>query len=304
MTRSARQRLVAFAAGLTLLVGLLTGVVSALTYQSLYWVSLNYLASAASGLAARLGARYVELVGLFGVLALYVALPFAVAYTSSSGDDRRPAFHYAWAVAAVSLLPVLVASVAFSRIGNPYMPLERRLVGVVIPVSFLVGLFAAHRLTLSRSPDGVDGSPPLAVFANVAFLVLFLGGFLLGGVAGAGPAGALVETERLGPPQTDFEFSEAETDDGTVLVVTHGGGEAVPAERLRIAGEGFANVSGVDRSGPGGWPTSAATDRPDGPTVTRDDSVTVGVADDCDIRVVYVRGDVLDTLDRHDCGGE
>ncbi|PSQ44662.1 hypothetical protein BRD14_00710, partial [Halobacteriales archaeon SW_5_68_122] len=66
------RRILAFAAGLTLLVGLLTGVVSALTYQSLYWVSSNYLAPAASGPAARLGARYVELVGLFGVLALYV----------------------------------------------------------------------------------------------------------------------------------------------------------------------------------------------------------------------------------------
>ena len=132
--------------------------------------------------------------------------------------------------------------------------------------------------------------------------MLFVGGVWLGTVAG-GPAGALVERSDGAVPQAVFAFSETETADGTVLAVTHDGGDPIRVESLRIVGEGFENVSGTDRTEPGPWPASAATG-PDGPTVVTNDSVTVGVADDCDIRVViYRRGVVWSTLGKHACGG-
>jgi len=302
MTVTPRRRLLAFAGGLTLVVGLLTGLVDAWTYRSIPLVpSHDYLDPAISGPAARFGARYVEGVGLVGVLTLYVLLPLAVAYVYTRGDERRPSFHLAWAVAAVAWLPVLAVAVAVSGLWNPYTPPIRRVVGVVIPVVFAAGVVAVHRFALARSPDDVDRRPPLAVFANLAFVVVFIAGVWLGTLA-AGPAGALVEQEDGGVPQAAFETSTYETDDGTVLVITHDGGDAVPAEYLRIDGEGFDDVSGVDRSEPGPWPASEATDRDGEPVVTAGDSVTVGVADGCDIRVIYVRGSTHGTLDRHDCG--
>jgi hypothetical protein len=303
MTRTHRRRLLAFAGGLTLVVGLLTGFVDALTIRSLYGPTFAGLEPAISGPAARFGARYVEGVGVVGVLTLYVLLPFAVAYVSTRGDERRPSFHYAWAVAAVAWLPVLAVAVAVSGLGNPYTPPVRLVVGVAIPVVFSAGLVAAHRFALARSPDDVDRRPPLAVFANLAFVVLFVAGVWLGTVAG-GPAGTLVERSDGAVPQAVFAFSETETADGTVLEVTHDGGDPIQVESLRIVGEGFENVSGTDRTEPGPWPASEATG-PDGPTVVTNDSVTVGVADDCDIRVViYRRGVVWNTLGKHACGGQ
>ncbi|PSP47232.1 hypothetical protein BRC75_10480 [Halobacteriales archaeon QH_7_69_31] len=156
------------------------------------------------------------------------------------------------------------------------------------------------RFSLARSPDDVGRRPPLAVFANIAFVVIFIAGVLLGTLA-AGPAGALVEQDEGGIPQAAFETSTYETDDGTVLVITHDGGDAVPAENLRIDGEGFDDVSGVDRTEPGPWPASEATDRDGGPVVTPGDSVTVGVTDGCVISVVYVRGGTRGILARHHC---
>lgn len=303
MTRTHRRRLLAFAGGLTVVVGLSTGLVDAWTYRSIPLArSHDYLDPARSGTAAVFGARYVEWVGLVGILTLYVLLPFAVAYVSIRGDERRPSFHLAWAVTAVAWLPVLAVAVAVSRLGNPYTRPVRRLVGVLIPVVFAAGLVAVHRFALARSPDDVDRRPPLAVFANLAFVVLFVGGVWLGTLA-AGPAGALVEQEDGGVPQPAFETSTFETDDGTVLVITHYGGGAVPAEYIRIDGEGFDDVSGVDRTEPGPWPTSEATDRDGEPVVTAGDSVTVGVTDACVIRVVYVRGGTRWTVGKHACGG-
>jgi hypothetical protein len=302
MTHTHRQRLLAFAGGLTLVGGLLTGLVDAWTFLSPLAGSHDYLDPAISGPAAVFGARYVEWVGLLGVLTVYVLLPFAVAYVSTRGDERRPSFHFAWAVAAVAWLPVLAVAVAVSGLWNPYTPPIRRVVGVVIPVVFAAGLVAVHRFALARSPDDVDRRPPIAVFANLAFVVLFVGGVWLGTLA-AGPAGALVEQEDGGVPQAAFETSTYETDDGTVLVITHDGGDAVPAENLRIDGEGFDDVSSADRTEPGPWPASEATDRDGEPVVTAGDSVTVGVTDACVIRVDYVRGRTRGTVGKHACGG-
>ena len=301
MTHTHRHRLLAFAGGLTLVVGLLTGFVDALTIRSLYGPTFAGLEPAISGPAARFGARYVEGLGVVGVLTLYVLLPFAVAYVATRGDERRASFHYAWAVAAVAWLPVLAVVMLAVNLENLYTTQERLLVGVGIPVVFAAGLVAVHRFALARSPDDVERRPPLAVFANLAFVVVFIAGVLLGTLA-AGPAGALVEQEDGGVPQAAFETSTFETDDGTVLVITHDGRDAVPAEYLRIDGEGFDDVSGVDRSEPGPWPASEATDRDGEPVVTAGDSVTIGVTDGCVISVVYVRGGTRGILARDDCG--
>ena len=304
MTHTHRRRLLAFAGGLTLVVGLLTGFVDVLTGRSLYGPTFAGLEPSISGPAARFGARYVKGVGLVGVLTFYVLLPFAVAYVATRGDERRPSFHYAWALAAVAWLPVLGVVMLAIQLENLYTTEVHLLAGVGIPVVFSAGLVAVHRIALARSPDDVDRRPPLAVFANLAFVVLFVGGVWLGTVAG-GPAGTFVERSDGSVPQAVFAFSETETADGTVLEVTHDGGDPIPVESLRIVGEGFENVSGTDRTEPGPWPASEATG-PDGPNVVTNDSVTVGVADDCDIRVVYQRdqrGVAWSTLGKHACGG-
>jgi len=299
MTRRLRG-LLGFAAAQALAVGLLTGLVDAWTYRATPLVrSHDYLDPARSGTAALVGARYVEWVAVPLALVLYLLLPFAVAVVVSRRDDRPLLLSLAWAVAAVLVVPLALLSTVLLITAAGDGRLVWPIVAVVVGVSAV--LVAMHRVALARSPDDVDRRPPLAVFANIAFIVLFVAGLWLG-IMAAGPAGALVEREDGGVPQVAFETAAYETDDGTVLVITHDGGDAVPAEYVRIDGEGFDDVSGVDRPEPGSWPASEATDRDGEAVVTAGDSVTVGVADGCDIRVIYVRGSTHGTLDRHDCG--
>lgn len=95
-------------------------------------------------------------------------------------------------------------------------------------------------------------------------------------------ATADVPTGDLGPfelssspdesPQINFAF-DYDADAGTVTV-THQGGDAVPAERLELQGQGFADREGTDQTSAGTWAGEASGD---GDVVVAGDSVVVGV---------------------------
>lgn len=290
----------------TLAVGVLAGLVDALTFRStpLGW-SHTRLAPAESGPAAVLGARHVEWVVVPAIVAMYVVVPYLVAVVYSRDDDRHPAFHLTWATAAVLALPLALVAV-LTVLSSPSS--AARVVGLGVPALAVTALLVGHRVSLSRSPAGSDRMPPPAVFANVGVLLLLLGGMSVGGALAA-PAGALVETHDPGSPQVHVEFSTERTDDGTVLVATHAGGDAVEADRLHVVGNGFADVPSAEQTEPGGWRGDASGDAPhaphgDGRAVVRGDAVRVGVSESCDVMLVYHFGGSRSTVARHECGDE
>lgn len=298
-----RRSLPLFAMAQTLAVGVATGIVHALTGGAApLGVRTTYLATTESGPAAVLGARYIAWIVVPATVAMYVVLPFAVAAVYSREDDRHPAFHLAWATAAVVTLPLAIVAVLTALSASSGTV---RAVGFGAPALAVVALFVVHRVSLSRSPDGSDRTPPLAVFGNVGVVLLLVGGMAVGGALAA-PAGDLVETHDPGSPQIHFEFSTERTDDGTVLVATHAGGDAVEAERLHVVGSGFADVASADLTEPGVWRGDASGDAAhgDGPAVIQGDAVRVGVSENCDVRLVYRWGDHGTTVARHDCGAD
>ncbi|PSQ18501.1 hypothetical protein BRD02_00530 [Halobacteriales archaeon QS_8_69_73] len=300
MTRSARRRLAAFAGGLTVAFGLFIGLVGGLV-RAPGLGGLTYLATERSGPAAVLGLRFVEWAGYPAAVALYLLLPVAVAVVSRRSD--RVPLHPAWAVAAVA--PALPATVALLLIPFGVFVLDRALVLTVLTtvgVALLVAVLVLNEF--ARTGDDGGRTSPLAAFGNVAFVALFVG--VASGNLFAGPAGALVQQEdRRGVPSAQFDVVEVETDDGTVVVFTlaeyvaRGSGGPIPTEDLRIAGEGFANVSEAGVTEPGPWPASEASD--DGGVVRSGDSVAVGASDDCRIRIIHDDGRTA-TLADHECG--
>ena len=298
---NARRRLAAFAGGLTVAFGLFVGLVGGLVHAPLLGGHAR-LDPEHSGLAAVAGLRFVESVGYPAALALYLLLPVAVAVVSRRSD--RVPLHPAWAVAAAA--PALPATVALLL--TPFG------VSVVDEAGFLtvlttiaVALFVAVLLLneFARTGDDAGRTSPLAAFGNVAFVALFVVGIAFGNLF-AGPAGALVQQEdSRGVPNAQFDVVEVETDDGTVVVFTlaeyvaRGSGGRIPAEDLRIAGEGFANVSEAGVTEPGPWPASEASD--DGEVVKQGDSVAVGAGGDCRIRIIHDDGRTA-TLADHECG--
>ena len=86
-------------------------------------------------------------------------------------------------------------------------------------------------------------------------------------------------------PQVSFAVDYEATGDGVgLLTVTHDGGEAVPADQLRVDGDGFADVSGADQTRAGDWQGRASG--PDG-AVVAGDSVVVGVESDYEVDLVW-----------------
>ena len=300
MTRSARRRLAAFAGGLTVAFGLFVGLVGGLVHAPLLGGHAR-LDPERSGPAAVLGLRFVKWAGYPAAVALYLLLPVAVAVVSRRSD--RVSLHPAWAVAAVA--PALPATVALLLIPFGVFVLDRAwvLTGLTtVGVALLVVVLLLNQF--ARTGDNGRTSP-LAAFGNVAFVALFVVGVAFGNLF-AGPAGALVQqADDRGVPSAQFDVVEVETDDGTVVVftlaeyVTRGGGGQLPAEDLRIAGEGFANVSEAGVTEPGPWPASEASD--DGEVVGQGDSVAVGAGDDCRIRIIHDDGRTA-TLADHECG--
>ena len=209
----------------------------------------------------------------------------------------------AWAAAAVA--PALPATVALLI---PFEVFDASQVSfltglAVIAVALLVAVLLLNEFARTRDDGG--RTSPLVAFGNVAFVALFVVGVAFGNLF-AGPTGALVQREDgRGVPSAQFDVVEVETDDGTVVVftlaeyVTRGSGGLIPTGDLRIAGEGFANVSEAGVTEPGPWPASEASD--DGAVVRQGDSVAVGAGDGCRIRIVHEGGRTA-TLADHECG--
>ncbi|MFB6172094.1 MAG: hypothetical protein ABEJ23_06135 [Haloarculaceae archaeon] len=132
-----------------------------------------------------------------------------------------------------------------------------------------------------------DRTVPQPAVAALALLLVFLTG-AAGGTALAGPAGALVETQRTGAPQVAFAFDYAGHGDGRgVVTVTHDGGAAVRVDRLSVEGTGIADVPGATQTAAGRWQGAASGRRAGEAAVVRGDSVAVGVERGCAVRIVY-----------------
>ena len=292
MTRSARRRLVTFAAGLTLAVGALGSLVAQMVHPQIPSLSL---------IEARIG-WWVTVLLLVVLVLLYVALPVAAAAILAREDGHSRT--YAAVALAAIVAPVAVPVGVGQTIERaPIEPGGFLILGVAVAafVLFLVGAVVAVERT-ARTIPGTGW-----VFAlNLAVVLLFFCAFV--GVQLAAPGFAEDHTSEYGSiqyvPDADFEFEERTTDDGRVLVARHGGGDPVAADDLRLIGEGFADVEGADRTAPGPWSGDASGEFPrrDEPTVVEGDATTVGVTDDCEVRVVFsANPDNSDTLGYYEC---
>lgn len=173
---------------------------------------------------------------------------------------------------------------------GPAAGLAHRLVqalAVVVPVQYvLVPVGVAGYLAVT---DRDDSSTSGRAFVAGGLLLVFVAGGLAGSFL-AGPAGALIERQGVGSPQASFAYDYAERGDGRgVLTVTHDGGDTVRADRLFVEGPGITDVPDADQTEAGPWrgETSEATVGGGQPAVAPGDSVRVGVADDCVVRIVY-----------------
>ena len=106
-------------------------------------------------------------------------------------------------------------------------------------------------------------------------------------------AEADVATDALGPfeidsdseqPQVALDFAY-DSEAGTVTI-THSGGDAVPADRLELQGEGFADRDSADQTSTGQWAGEASGDEN---TVVPGDSVVIGVTPTYRVLVLYTR---------------
>jgi len=285
MTRSARRRLVAFAAGLTLAVGLLAGLLLQMVFPIDYSQSL---------LEARFGWTVV-LALLAVLLCLYVALPVAAAAVFAR-ENGHPLAYGGVAVAAI-LMPVLtLLAVAWALVRTSGVP--RVLPRVVGAAAALVAALGGGALAAERV--GPPNRKTQWVFVlNIAVLGVFSAGVLGAQVAAPGFADRHTADTQ---PDVELEFEERTTDDGRLLVVEHVGGEAAPVDRLDIRGEGFADVEGADQTEPGPWAGEATGRAPrgGGPAVVEGDTVTVGVADDCGF-IIGKGPELRGPVEHYDC---
>jgi hypothetical protein len=206
---------------------------------------------------------------LLVVPVVVLGAPLAVGWYRVATGAYDLATGVAGTVAAFAVFPGV--PVAWTTHG----PVAGLALGTVAVVAFLVGVDR-----LDRDESRSDRPSLAPQFAHVGLFVLLVAGIVAGSAVGVGGQ-SLAVVDRHVPPDAAFEASYEATDDGRGLVtIRHAGGDAVDASDLSLYGEGFADVSGADQTGPGNWqgPTSGV-----GPG----DSVTVGVERDCRIRVVH-----------------
>ncbi|ELZ27662.1 hypothetical protein C475_07070 [Halosimplex carlsbadense 2-9-1] len=101
------------------------------------------------------------------------------------------------------------------------------------------------------------------------------------------PAGSRRTEART--PEAIFGFEYEATGDGVgTLEITHEGGDSIPRAELSVRGTGFADVEGVDQTAAGQWQGTASGDDE---AVVAGDYVTVGVASDYEVAVVWEAND-------------
>jgi hypothetical protein len=316
---------------LTLQTAAATALAAPLGGVTQVWGGHDHLARATSDPAAVL-AHDLVLVFLATVAATTLALPAAVAWARLPRPGTGRLVTFAGLALAVTLPAAAVLAWGFLFPGARLVLLAvlvvAGLLGLLAVVGF-VGTLAArgsrylrHRRRSSRSrheawtrarrADG--GSPALAaddagpdwpaLFWNHWLVAALVVGLVAGGVLGA-PLGGAVETWSGGSPLAAFDYETTETADGTRLTVVHDGGDAIPADELRLQG-GLTAVPGANqtRAGPWNGPTTHLGDgRQPGPHVAPGDAVAVGVPDDCTVRVVWENpAGASVTLGKYDCG--
>jgi len=285
MTWTPRRRLLAFAGGLTLVVGVLAGVL----------VQMVFPMDASRSLPeARIG--WTVAVGLLAALVvLYVALPVTAA--AILAREYGHPFAHAGVAAAAILVPILTTiglAWSFDR--------ARRVLGIlprtVAAAGAVVAVLAGGALAAGRI-----GPAPSETGWTFALNVAVLGLFLLGAIGAqvVAPGFANRHTTDV-QPDVDLAFEERETDDGRLLVIQHAGGEPAPVSELGIRGEGFADVEGADQTAPGPWAGEASGQAPrrGGPAVVEGDTVTLGVTEDCRL-VIGLGAELRGSIDYHDC---
>ncbi|MFC7226193.1 hypothetical protein N0B31_02160 [Salinirubellus salinus] len=293
MSERADRRYLAFALGLTALVGLLAGVLSQVTVYSFPLFGHDYLDLTRSGLAAALALRAVDAVLVLAPLA-YLLVPALVVLGAPDGDDRR---HLVAAASALLAIPVL--GVGFQVVAGTRLRDTSITVGVAVVL--LVGLLGLRRLRERVDGTLPAGAAPLGILVAVLLLVsAFTGGF-----AGARVADDLSSAYAVSPPQAAFEFEYEAADGGQgVLTVRHGGGLEIDAGHLSLRPEpngSFVAVAGANQTAAGRW-RGSTTAGADGPVVAPGDAVAVGLAAECEtVRVVWDDGDVATTLGISEC---
>jgi hypothetical protein len=274
MTRDPQRRLVAFAAGLTLLVGALGGVVTAMVFPHDAGESLPEV---------RIG--WAVTVLLFAALGLlYVAVPVGTAAILTR-ENGHPSVYGAAALAAV-LVPVVAPGALLWMVERAPRPAAWTPLVVfwvvpngVVAVVVCIGAVFRRAIPAAAEPDWI-------LVGNIAVVLVFFSGFLGVQVVAPGFADEHATDTR---PDVELEFEERTTEDGRLVVIEHAGGEPAPVNRLDIRGEGFADVEGADQTGPGPWAGEATGRAPrgGGPAVVEGDTVTVGieVTPDCLLRI-------------------
>jgi hypothetical protein len=284
---------VGFAAGLTLLVAVLAGLLARLSLFPVF-PGLHYaLAESGSG-PAPVVARIV-LLFLYGTVAgCYVLLPVGVAGYHAVEGERHPLFYAVFATAAILSLPGLVF------IANLSGPTTLAL--LLLAAATVVAVAVAFGIARRRGPDDPDDDVPWLVFANVGLVVVFLLGMVFGGIFVGGAASEVVERHRPGFIGLDVSYTAIDGNRG-VLTTSHENGEPTPPDRIHIEGEGFAAVEDVDQTEPGPWQgeTSSGPYDVDGPVVSMGDSVTVGVEEDCRVQLVYRHENASRLLAAYEC---
>lgn len=291
-----RERAFVYAAGLTLAVGVLAGVLGRMTV-------LVPMDAATSTVEARVAGALV--VGaLLVVAALYVLVPFVVAAVRSR-DDGHPLRQAGIAIVAVLGVPLsflaAMAAVEFWATPGHVVPF---LVGVAATALLLAGLVAAA--TLDRLPPMLDRQTSVwPVALNLLVVVLFAVGFLAVQPFAGGFADGHTDTYGgSGGPHAHFNVSvERVDDDRAIVTFTHAGGDPLGADDVAVRGEGFAEVDGADHAGPGAWQGTVSGELPrrGGPAVVYGDSVSVGVTGECEVGIVYDGADTGSVITWYDC---
>lgn len=254
--------------------------------------------------SGRIAALTNEFLPVATVAAFAIAVAGPLAFALLRGEVSRRL------VAVVGLAVAVVAGAATGALVAVFGVVSLLAAPVALGVLVLVAVLnrwrppPRNRLETGRT---VSAGGLLAC----AVLVAIGGGAL--GVA-AVPVQMVVSVDPyFDTPTASFEMDYDPSESGDVgrLDITHQVGPGIDRDRLLIVGTGFANVSGVDQTGPGPWrgeATGPPVDRTGsaGDTVRPGDQVSVGVTGDCSIQVRYggYRGVVNATLAEGSCADD
>lgn len=233
-----------------------------------------------------------------------------------AGEWRRVAGYAAAVIVGAGALAGTVARMTvFVPMAASASTVEARLgggrldsVAAVVLVVALVGVFTVVPLCAVVSERLAKRDAAWLAALCVGGIVVFAVGFVAVQPIAAGFSD--VHTERYGGfagPHAKFAADERLTEDGErVLRITHEGGDRLAAANVRNDGEGFVNVETADQMAAGPWRGAASGERPrrGGSAIVMGDAVEVGVAGDCEVRVVYAQGDESSTLFYHECGDD